>query len=142
MGYHGIAWASINGPLTGCTLKEWLRDGGGGLNRVANADRQCVDVLRDARAPGRPTAARARPPSRPSFWSGARRYATARRQAPDISAREAQRKRFSRRNEIGAWRKSMPVAHCMCCSAQIDAMVKPQFQDFAEQPPCSRVVCT
>jgi hypothetical protein len=59
MGYHGIAWASINGPLTGCTLKEWLRDGGGGLNRVANADRQCVYVLRDARA--READRRARP---------------------------------------------------------------------------------
>jgi hypothetical protein len=50
MGYHGIAWASINGPLTGCTLKEWLRDGWGGANRVANAaDWQSAGVLRDVR---------------------------------------------------------------------------------------------
>jgi hypothetical protein len=25
MGYHGITWASINGPLTGRRLKEWLK---------------------------------------------------------------------------------------------------------------------
>ena len=115
---------------------------GGGTNRVANAaDRQSVGVRVDARA--------RRPPQRAPVracgpHSGLELDAIVGRvgKRPTSARVKLSGKNFHLGMRIGAWRKSVPLSHCMCCSAQIDAMVKPQFQDFAEQAPCSRVVCT
>ena len=73
MGYHGIAWASNDGPLTGCTLKEWLRwtqlaDGSpaamGQAWRSAKRGRTRAGVAQCARLTRRPSTTSLTSPSR------------------------------------------------------------------------------
>ena len=139
MGYHGIAWASINGPLTGRRLKEWLRSAAPSRGRPRPGPHEAV-----ARGPqGRPSGPR-RSASAVSI-AGGPLLRNLSLQGDSVSLRASQRtaKTEQKINQSELKRAptdiALPAAECAAVRKSF-AHVSAPVPQCAEHRPRSRVV--